>query len=398
MTTQNKVVITGIGLISSLGEGVDAHWAALSEAAAPKIDEARFAPYPVHPLAALDWASQIPKKSDQRQMEPWQRIGVYAAGAALADAGIAHHAELLDRTNLIVAAGSGERDTNVDQKVLEKAAGRPDATELLANEILPGALRPTLFLAQLSNLLAGNISIVHNVTGASRTYMGEEMAGMGAIDDAFRRIRAGQGDLFLVGAANNAEREDLILGFELARALRPGPYQPVWSRTAAGQGGMVLGSQGVFLVLESEAHARARDARVYAELKAVATGHQRRQAGSVRASLEALAADIMPDKGLPKLGISAASGCDPATAEEAAFLADHGVAARAIANRLGSGIEAALPAAIAAAALACFKGAFYPPTEAHAIEDTPAKAHGLVLATAVGHWRGEALAILSPAD
>ncbi len=52
-------------------------------------------------------------------------------------------------------------------------------------------LRPTLFLAQLSNLLAGNISIVHGVTGSSRTFMGEESAGVDAVRIALARIAAG---------------------------------------------------------------------------------------------------------------------------------------------------------------------------------------------------------------
>ena len=56
-----------------------------------------------------------------------------------------------------------------------------------------GDLRPTLFLAQLSNLLAGNISIVHGVTGASRTFMGEEAAGVDALRIARARIAVGPG-------------------------------------------------------------------------------------------------------------------------------------------------------------------------------------------------------------
>ena len=67
-------------------------------------------------------------------------------------------------------------------------------------------LRPTLFLAQLSNLMAGNISIVHGVTGSSRTFMGEEPAGVDAMRIALARIQAGQSDLALVGGAYNAER------------------------------------------------------------------------------------------------------------------------------------------------------------------------------------------------
>ena len=72
-------------------------------------------------------------------------------------------------------------------------------------------LRPTLFLAQLSNLLAGNISIVHGVTGSSRTFMGEEAAGVDAVRIALSRIEAGQSDIALVGGAHNGERKDILL-------------------------------------------------------------------------------------------------------------------------------------------------------------------------------------------
>jgi 3-oxoacyl-[acyl-carrier-protein] synthase II len=152
-----EVWVTGIGLLSSIGEGHQSHWSILQGAPdTVVVDQTRFQPYAVHPLAAIDLGKQIPKKSDQRQMEGWQRIGVYSAGLALADAAVARDSNLLGHTNLLVAAGSGERDTGVDAKVLESISMSTDA-EVLAKEILPTALRPTLFLAQLSNLLAGNI-------------------------------------------------------------------------------------------------------------------------------------------------------------------------------------------------------------------------------------------------
>ncbi len=79
--------ITGIGLATSLGEGLDAHWQALQDRRV-NVDEQAFAPYIVHPLAPLSFDAQIPKKGDQRQMEAWQRIGTYAAGLALESAGL----------------------------------------------------------------------------------------------------------------------------------------------------------------------------------------------------------------------------------------------------------------------------------------------------------------------
>ena len=78
------VWITGVGLVSSLGEGAAPHLAALADPAAkPVVDAASFAPFPIHPLPALNLDRQIPKKGDQRQMEPWQRLGTYAAGLAI---------------------------------------------------------------------------------------------------------------------------------------------------------------------------------------------------------------------------------------------------------------------------------------------------------------------------
>jgi 3-oxoacyl-[acyl-carrier-protein] synthase II len=78
--------ITGIGLVSNLGDGCEANWQGLMTGR-PNIDEASFAPYPVHHLAAVDFTKQIPR-SEQRLMDAWQRTGTYAAGLALESAGL----------------------------------------------------------------------------------------------------------------------------------------------------------------------------------------------------------------------------------------------------------------------------------------------------------------------
>src|SRR6202048_3613278 len=160
-----EVWITGIGLATSLGEGLDANWDALN-ARRINVDETGFAPYVVHPWAKVSLDTQIPKKGDQRQMEAWQRIGTYAAGLALDSAGVKGNKEILGRMDMIIAAGGGERDMGVDTGILSAQAKGNSAPGLL-NERLMSDLRPTLFLAQLSNLLAGNIAIVHGVTGSS---------------------------------------------------------------------------------------------------------------------------------------------------------------------------------------------------------------------------------------
>ncbi|MCP4932804.1 MAG: beta-ketoacyl-ACP synthase [bacterium] len=247
-----EVWITGIGLISSLGEGLEDHWQALTaDKPKPIVDETSFAPYTIHPICKLDYSLQIPKRGDLRQMEDWQRIGTYAAGLALDDAGIKDDEELLAKIHIIAAAANGERDPIADAAVLEMIAGNPDWREYL-NEQLLKHLRPTLYLAQQTQLLAGNISIVHKVTGGSRTYKGEEIAGVQIVENAVQRIEAGQGDLFLVGASYNAARWDQLLISELN-----------------GKGDRFSGSMGVFLVIESKDHAKARGARPYARIKGI---------------------------------------------------------------------------------------------------------------------------------
>ena len=276
--------ITGIGIVSCLGEGPQAHWQKLM-AAHPSADTAMFAPFIVHPLAAINFDAQIPKKGDQRQMEPWQRIGTYAAGLALDSAGVKGKTDILSHMDMIVAAGGGERDLGVDSTILSGMARAQNPAAFL-NEQLMSGLRPTLFLAQLSNLLAGNISIVHGVTGSSRTFMGEEPAGVDAVRVALSRITSGQSDIALVGGAHNGERPDLFMLYEFGGFNLKDKYEPVWERGKPG--GFALGSLGAFLVLETRAHAEARGAKPLARLTAVLSDRTKRQQGSVTAGLSRL--------------------------------------------------------------------------------------------------------------
>ena len=393
MPDPRDAVITGIGLVSCLGEGEDAHWAALNQAGgfAPVLADSPLPGYQVHPMAKLELSRQIPKHGDQRQMEPWQRIGTYAAGLALEAAGVKGVAELLGRTDLIVAAGGGERDYGVDAAILSALpqAANPD---VLLNERLLGDLRPTLFLAQLSNLLAGNISIVHGVIGSSRTFMGEESSGADAVRIACARIAAGQGDLCLVGGSYNAERPDALLHYIMGGKLHRGAFAGVWNRAP----GMILGSVGCFLVIESRAHAQARGATPIAQIAAIANDRSNRKPGAARANAErqlgAMKAHLPAGASAV---ISASAGVAPGTAEEAEFLAGLGLPVRGVATALGHSIEPAFPAALALAALALQRGELFAPLEDHTLETPMSAPLKAALVTGWGHWRGEAMAVLT---
>lgn len=398
-----EVWITGIGLASSLGEGLDAHWAALSEAETPtpNVDLAFTPPFGIHPMVALNLDSQIPKKSDQRQMEPWQRLGTYSAGLALADAGIAGNLDILSHTHAVVAADGGERDVPVDTAILE-GLGAADPKAAFLNERLSNDLRPTLFLAQLPNLVAGNISIVHKVTGSSRTFMGEEIAGVSAAEIAWRRIGAGQGDIFLVGGACIAARKDSVLNIALGGRLWAGPHKPVWQRLDSG-GGAILGSVGAFLVLEAREHAEARGRKPYARLAAVRSDQSRRKPGDVTAKLSRQFDEIAPAGSAPVSVISAATGVDEATREERDLIAGWVKAGRvdgvwAQGSLLGAATSATFPAALGLAALALSRRGFYRPFDATGLERRPPGAPARIATISAGIWRGEGMALAEAVD
>ena len=397
-TDDNEVWITGLGLVSSLGEGCEEHWQKLNPGAGvkPVLENEAFSPYPVHPLVELDFTKQITGRSDLRQMGKWQKLGTYTAGMALDDAGISGNEELLAKTNMIVAAGGGERDMDVDASLLE-TADKPSGGEEARNEILMNDLRPTHFLSELSNLLAGNISIVHGVIGSSRTFMGEEMAGFSAVEIAARRIGARQGELFLVGGAFNAEREDMLLQLDVGSTLLADTYAPLWQRQSAG-GGMVLGSASAFLVLESKRHAMARGAKPYAKLSAILSGRNKRTDNqtATRQQFDTLSSDISPG---PLAYLSGACGIEAATAHELALVADlndsgYEVALRGFGSVLGQSVEAHFPAGLVLGALAASKGQFYDPFDTSGAEQITSNNAEQVIVTTWGPFSGEGMALV----
>ncbi len=345
-------------------------------------------------MKALEHDRQIPKRGHHRQKEAWQRIGTYAAGLALELAGVKGNADLLSHMDMIVAAGGGERDYATDAAILSALPSAADPGTFL-NDHLLSDLRPTLFLAQLSNLLAGNISIVHGVVGSSRTLMGEEAAGADAVRTAFARIAAAQGDLFLVGGAYNAQRPDVLLHCEMGGFLWKRPFAGVWARQAEG-GGMVLGTVGCFLVIESRKHAATRGATALANIAAIATDRSRRRPGEATTNathqLMAMRHHLEPPHAAV---ISGASGVFAPTVEEASFLHDLGMPVRGTGTALGHSMEPSFLANLALAAVSLSRRRLFAPLDPG--EQAMTEELRQVLVTSWGHWRGEALAVVEPA-
>jgi len=396
VTARRDVVITGIGLVTALGEGPEANWAKLKAGGTPPYDDKTFAPYITFPAPPLNLDTQIPKKGDQRQMEAWQRIGVYAAGLALTDAGIAKNTEILDKADMIVAAGGGERDVAVDSTILSdvRKSNTPDA---FVNERLMSDLRPTLFLAQLPNLLAGNISLVHGVVGSSRTFMGEEASGVDALRVAHSRIAASQSDICLVGGAYNGTRWDLVLLFRLGTPLLEAPFKPVWDRGP--NGALTLAAMGAFVVIESREHAEKRGAKPIARLASVQSSRNLRKAGESEKTLRSEIGAVMPQVNKDRaVVISGASGAEPATSEEKKVLAETGLPVRSTTTYIGNGMEAQFLANVAFGCQAIREGSLFPASGSGDTGEAPAGGISQALVTSVGHWRGEGLALIERID
>jgi 3-oxoacyl-[acyl-carrier-protein] synthase II len=182
--------------------------------------------------------------------------------------------------------------------------------------------------------------------------------------------------------------------YEFAGQALKDRFAPVWERS--GNPGFALGSLGAFLVIEASEHAQARGAKPLARLSAVVSDRSNRQPGAVTTALAGLW-DKIKDKVKPGHAavLSGATGAEPATAEERAFLAEHGdLAVRATGSYLGHGLEPQFPMNLVLATVALGHGSLFPPCDSTGLEKPMSGDLSQVLVTGVGHWRGEGLALV----
>ena len=185
----------------------------------------------------------------------------------------------------------------------------------------------------------------------------------------------------------------------LAKCLTHDQHTRVWERAAIG-GGMELGTMSAFLVLEEKQHALKRGAKPFARLTSIESDQLKRTPGAITGALERMwsgvAQRVKPENAAV---LSGATGVEPITAEERAFLAQHpGLAVRATGTHLGHGLEPQFPANIALAAVALRHGHLFPPADEFGVEramDAPLRQ---VVVTSIGHRRGEGLALVEAVD
>ena len=263
-----RVVITGMGMVSPLGAGVEATWSRLiaGQSGAGRIS--RFDPSHL----ACHVACEIPlgdgsdgtfraddwmEPKDQRKVDPFILFAVAAAEQALRDAGWKpEDEEGRLRTGVMIGSGIGGLTTIAETAITLKEKG-------------PRRVSPFFIPASLINLCSGQVSIRYGFKGPNHAVVTACSTGSHAIGDAARLIRYGDADVMVAGGAEAPITELGIAGFAACKALstrwneQPEQASRPYDRD---RDGFVMGEGAGIVVLEELEHARARGAKIYAEV------------------------------------------------------------------------------------------------------------------------------------
>lgn len=270
-----RVVVTGMGIVSPLGTGVGRNWDSITagKSGIGKITHFK-EPYNIDDFASRI-AGVIPKTTDenptngafnpdlyvppkdQKKMDPFIIYGMAAADEAIADSGwVPANDEQRERTGVLIGSGIGGLSTMYES-----------ATTLL--ERGPRRLSPFCIPAMLINLASGHVSIKHGFKGPNHSVVTACSSGAHAIGDSARIIALGDADVMVAGGAEAAVTPLGVGGFAAARALST-QYND--NPTAAsrpfdeGRDGFVIAEGSGVIVLEEYEHAKARGAKIYAEV------------------------------------------------------------------------------------------------------------------------------------
>ena len=254
-----RVVVTGVGLVSSLGIGTDANWAALSAGTSgvdtiSKFDASQFATQIAGEVRGFDPLQFIEKK-DVKKMDVFIQYAIAASQFAMDDSGLQITPELADNTGVFIASGIGGFTTiEREHKALLDGG--------------PRKISPFFIPSAIINLAAGQVSIRFGAKGPNSATCTACSASAHAIGDAFEIIRRGDADVMIAGGSEAAITPMGIGGFGALRALstrndEPGRASRPFDKD---RDGFVVGEGAGVLILEEYELARQRGARIYAEL------------------------------------------------------------------------------------------------------------------------------------
>ena len=263
-----RVVITGMGMVTPLGNGVAHNWKSILDGKSG-----------IGPIEGFDVsdiscriAGQVPTgdedgalnmddhiaPKDQRKLDKFIQFGLVAAQEAVEDSGwVAESDDEKERTGVMIGSGIGGLSTIVE-------------TSNLMNEKGPKRISPFFIPSALINLISGHVSIKYGFKGPNHAVVTACSTGAHAIGDASRLIMFGDADVMVAGGAEAAICRLGVAGFAAARALSsdynddPQSGSRPWDK---GRDGFVMGEGAGVVVLEEYEHAKARGAKIYGEVK-----------------------------------------------------------------------------------------------------------------------------------
>lgn len=258
MGKNRRVVITGMGAITPIGNSVEEFWNGIKEGKTgfgpiTYFDTADYRCKLAAEVKDFDPAQYMDKKS-ARRMEQFCQFAVAAAGQAIADAGLIMEQEDPYMVGCSVGSGIGSL------QAMEREYDR-------LKEKGPGRVGPMLVPLMISNMAAGNVSIAYGLKGKSLNVVTACATGTHSIGEAYRTIQYGDADVMVAGGTESSITPIGIAGFSALTALS---FSEDPQRASIpfdkDRNGFVMGEGSAVVVLEELEHAKKRGAKIYAEL------------------------------------------------------------------------------------------------------------------------------------
>lgn len=254
-----RVVITGMGILSPLGNDVDTFWQGLKEGRSgispiDRFDAAAFGTRIAGQVRGFDGEAVFGRK-EARKMDLFCQYALFAAEQAVQDAGLVPEKLDRERFGVYVGSGIGGIETLADNvKVLEERG--------------PNRVSPSLVPMMISNMAAAQISIRFGALGETLSPVTACSIGNSSIGEAFRLIRSGEADVMIAGGTEAAVHPLALASFGNATALSKRNDSPEQASRPfdANRDGFVMGEGAGIVVLESLTHALRRGARIHGEV------------------------------------------------------------------------------------------------------------------------------------
>jgi 3-oxoacyl-[acyl-carrier-protein] synthase II len=259
MIPKRRVVVTGLGVLTPIGNNVTEFWEALKEGksgAGPitYFDASNFATQFACEVKGFDPEKFIEKKA-ARRMDLFTQFALAAAIMAVDDSGLELEKEDRERIGVVFGSGIGGMDTFEKQTKAFFEGG-------------PRKISPFFVPMMISDIAAGQISIRYGLKGPNYATTSACATSSHAIADAFFLVQRGSADLMVTGGSEAAITQMSIGGFNASRAISTWNDRPTEASRPfdKDRNGFVMGEGGGVLILEEYEHAKARGAKIYAEI------------------------------------------------------------------------------------------------------------------------------------